>query len=245
MYKLKYFGPEYPLPISEDLKTRIKQSESDSIYKLYVHVIHEENDMYYVGVTKKTLAQRWGRGRCYPYGRMKEAIKKHGWNNIDHVVLSIKLDEETAHEFEIELIKELDSTNPERGFNISTGGLCGSNGVRKCGPENHFYGRKHSDKSRALIKAHHAPCSGKNNSFFGRKHSAESRARMSATLKGLQAGENSPVAKKVVNIETGMVFNTIKEACIYAGSGHVGSVCNGKRPSAGKKDGVALHWRFL
>lgn len=246
MRKLKTLGVEYPLPIPEELKERIKNSNAEDCYKLYVHVVHDLNDMYYVGVTKIPISHRWRNGGGYMFsGRFYKKIKEHGWSNIDHIVLNDSLSEETAHALEIEVIKALNSTDPARGFNISTGGSCGANGVKKFGKENHYFGKKHSKKTRELIKKNHAPCAGKDNSFFGKKHSAESRIKMSESHKGKYLGAENSVSKKVINIESGLVFDTVKDACAFAGSRHVGDVCRGTRNTAGTKNGTKLHWRFL
>lgn len=242
--KLTYYGIDYPLPISEELKQRIASYDGNGRYKLYVHVVHEETDRYYVGVTKNTLAQRWERGRGYPGSRFHTAIEKHGWDNIDHVVLIETLSEEDAYEFEKQTIKELDSASEDHGYNVSLGGK-GATGIQLFGERNHFYGRKHSAESRKLIQLHHADCKKEKNSFYGKKHSIESRKKMSESHKGKYCGAENFSARRIINLETGMVFDTLKDACKYAGSGHVIDVCRGHRQYAGKdKNGKRLSWRY-
>lgn len=246
MTKFFYYGMEYPLPISEELKNEIKHfDECDSdIYKLYVHIVHDGCDKYYVGVTKKTLGARWGRGKYYKLSRLHTAIDAYGWDNIDHVVLAHHLTEEHAHTFEKKLIAVLHSADERYGYNIALGGK-GVLGVQKFGEENPFYGKKHSAKSKELIRFNHADCSGEKNSFYGKKHSVESKRKMSEYHKGRQTGASNPVARKIVNIDTGKIFDTLKDACAYAKSGHVVDVCRGHRPSAGKdENGNPLHWRY-
>jgi len=58
-------------------------------------------------------------------------------------------------------------------------------GVRKCGKDNQFYGKKHTDETK---KAHSTFMTGKyvgkDNAFFGKKHSDETKKILSDTLKG-------------------------------------------------------------
>lgn len=242
--KFTYYGIDYPLPITEELKQHIASCENSGKYKLYVHVVHEERDKYYVGVTKNTLAKRWARGRGYPGAVFQAAIEKHGWDNIDHVALSQSLSEEDAYKLEKLTIKELNSASAECGYNIAFGGK-GVAGVQLFGDKNHFYGRKHSTESRDLIRLHHADCNKEKNAFYGKKHSLESRKKMSESHKGRYCGAENFASRKVINLETGIVFDTLKDACKYAGSGHVIDVCRGHRQYAGKdKSGRRLSWRY-
>ena len=50
------------------------------------------------------------------------AIKKYGWNNFEHIIVSDGLSEEEAKAMEIKLIAEHKSNIRKYGFNISSGG---------------------------------------------------------------------------------------------------------------------------
>lgn len=93
----------------------------ENTYKVYMHVT--PNGKRYIGVTKTRLAKRWQRGlgyKCNEY--FTNAIKKYGWDNIDHVVLFDNLNREEAEQKEIELIKQYKTTDREYGYNIEGGG---------------------------------------------------------------------------------------------------------------------------
>lgn len=84
----------------------------------------------YFGITKQKVKHRWSNGFGYkrhPY--FYNAIKKYGWDNIEHIVLFTGLSEQKAREREVELIALYDTTNPTLGYNISNGGESGANGV--------------------------------------------------------------------------------------------------------------------
>ena len=117
------------------------------------------NGKKYVGITNQSPEERWrgGKGYCrneYFY----RAILKYGWDNFQHIVLMSGLSEEEANLEEERLIRELDLTNPQKGYNLHTGGLHHkvSNATREkmsksqtgkfAGEKNPFYGKTHSEE---------------------------------------------------------------------------------------------------
>jgi group I intron endonuclease len=76
----------------------------------------------YIGATSKLPRVRWNYGYGYRGTLFFTAITKYGWNNIQHEVLATDLTAEQAHELEVLLIAQHDSTNPERGYNRASGG---------------------------------------------------------------------------------------------------------------------------
>ena len=104
---------------------------------MYCHT-NKINDKKYIGITSKEVNQRWkngsGYGKSQPY--FSNAIKKHGWDNFKHEVLFENLTKEEACAKEIELIVLYDTTNKEKGYNVSTGGSAP------------MYGRKHTEESK-------------------------------------------------------------------------------------------------
>lgn len=87
---------------------------------VYIHIF--PNGKVYIGQTKQTTAQRWIRGKGYKGQLVERAIKKYGWENIEHKVLYTDLSEEEANNLEIELIAKYKSTDERYGYNISSGG---------------------------------------------------------------------------------------------------------------------------
>lgn len=87
---------------------------------VYIHIF--PNGKVYIGQTSQTTAQRWIRGKGYKGQLVERAIKKYGWDNIEHKVLYSGLTEEEANEIEIRLISEYNSTNEDFGYNLLDGG---------------------------------------------------------------------------------------------------------------------------
>ncbi len=98
-------------------------------YKVYYHKVPSEisgysYDKYYIGIScRKNLVDRWGKnGNGYKNQYFYKAIKKYGWENIEHKILLENLNAETAKNLEVLLINELHSGIKDKGYNITTGG---------------------------------------------------------------------------------------------------------------------------
>lgn len=104
-------------------------------YSVYIHTT--PNKKYYVGITSLLPKHRWcktGKGyKRHPY--FYNAIKKYGWNNIDHEIIASNLTHDEACSFEKLLITKLNSNDRLYGYNISEGGE-GTCGVDRCGEKN-------------------------------------------------------------------------------------------------------------
>lgn len=91
------------------------------MYTVYVHIC--PNRKAYVGITGLELHDRWKRqGIGYKGQTFYEAIKKFGWDNIEHRVLFENLTREEAEQKESEAIEAFDSMNPEHGYNRTVAG---------------------------------------------------------------------------------------------------------------------------
>lgn len=96
----------------------------NKLYCVYKHV--SPSGKQYVGITCKRPEDRWDNGRGYIQNKhFWSAIQKYGWQNFKHEILATGLTMEDAVEMETRLIKEFDLTNPENGYNISSGGEVG------------------------------------------------------------------------------------------------------------------------
>ncbi len=125
------------------------------------------NGKIYIGCTIKTLSHRKiehkseanrRRGRYnIPF---YNAIRKYG---MDGFSWDIIWEGESEHEMwaeEIRVISKSNATSPDIGYNISNGGTRGTFGIKKSpdqikamsGPGNPFYGRKHSEYSKNLMR---------------------------------------------------------------------------------------------
>ena len=92
-------------------------------YKVYIHKF--PNGKAYIGITRQEPKVRWGGGNGYVRNEyMHRAIKKYGWENIEHIILFDGLSEEDACEIEKSLIKKYRTNEKEFGYNIESGGQC-------------------------------------------------------------------------------------------------------------------------
>ena len=115
----------------------------DKIYCVYMHTNLLDYKRY-IGVTKEVPERRWPNGYGYKprNGRQSHfwnAICKYGWDNFSHEILCDRLSKKEAYQKEQEFITKYDTTNPSKGYNLSTGG------------EAPTHGCKHSDETKIKI----------------------------------------------------------------------------------------------
>ena len=90
---------------------------------VYIHIF--PNGKKYIGITCQNPINRWRKdGSGYKeQPLMWKAIKKYGWNNIEHKILLEGLSKEEAEQKETELIKEFDTlVENKKGYNVQNGG---------------------------------------------------------------------------------------------------------------------------
>lgn len=122
--------------------------------------------MIYIGVTSLRIEDRRDCG--YQHNkRLTEAMRKYGWRNIEKTILADDLSCSAAFELEKTVIKELNATNPQLGYNISFGG------------KSTFAGLSHSDKFKKKMSA----------MYKGKVYSEETLNRM----RNAHAKERHPV----------------------------------------------------
>lgn len=216
-------------------------------YTVYMHI--SPSGKKYIGITYQTIENRWRNGNGYKTQMFWRAIEKYGWDNIEHIIIAKGLDKETAEWLEIELIRELDTTNTLYGYNVSTGGEGGN-------------GCKRSEETRQKISENHTDNSGENNPFYRKHHSEETIQKLSELAQGKYCGENNPMYGKgfllegknngraisVICLTTKRIFFTAREGAEFYNTHHqsVSKCCKGKRKSSGKlADGTKLVWRYL
>ena len=82
----------------------------ENCYTVYMHIC--PNGKKYIGITKLKPNIRWKNGKSYKGCVLfDKAIKKYGWDNMQHLVLYEKLKKEEAEQKEIELIAKYKSNN--------------------------------------------------------------------------------------------------------------------------------------
>ena len=197
-------------------------------YYVYKHTF--PNSKVYIGITKQNPEKRWRNGFGYTHNLfLKNAIQKYGWENIKHEILFDKLTEEEAYQKEIELIAYYKSNQREYGYNLSTGGECGSKGVKKTYVWNKGKTNVYSDEIKQRIskglKKHYATYGNSSKTKFikgqkawnkGKKTPLEIRKKLSEAhkqLTGSKAPRSKPILK--ISIETGEIlkkYSCAKEA---------------------------------
>lgn len=114
-------------------------------WKVYIHTT--PNGKYYVGITSQSIAKRWGKGSGYKKGQLfTKAIKKYGWDNIQHEVIAENLTEHEAKKFEQTLIEKLKSNNKKYGYNCTVGGD-GTIGFRHSDSTKHYISNLNKGRS--------------------------------------------------------------------------------------------------
>ena len=213
--------------------------KKDKRYCVYKHTA--PNGKVYIGQTCKVPSSRWSNGNGYKQNAyFWNAIQKYGWDNFQHEIIAENLIKEEADLKEIEMIAFYNSTNRECGYNISVGGASGTHGL------------KFSEESRQKIRESHIglkrskECIDKwrmSRSWYS--HSEKTKQKISEALKGRTVPiEKRPNMKKVICVETGIIYVSISEAARQCNidESSIGMVCNGakNRPTAG-----GYHWCFL
>lgn len=189
-------------------------------YKLYRHILRKEIseyefDKYYYGITSyKYVTTRWNRGDGYIHNNsFYKDILKFKWDNFEHEVLFNNLTLEEAESLERMYIALYDTMNPKHGYNKQTGGI-----KYDVHPDTR---KKFSDSKK-----------GKNNPMYGKPHSKEHNEKIS---------KNSKNKIKVINLDTGEIFNSIKEASEKYNCNRetISAVCRGRGKTAG-----GYHWAY-
>ena len=89
-----------------------------------VYKLSDPEGKIYIGVTGKTVEERWNRGRGYPKKLpIRKAIDYYGWGSFKKEVLCEKMTREGAEKLERWFIAYYDSSDPEKGYNRFLGGL--------------------------------------------------------------------------------------------------------------------------
>ena len=198
-------------------------------YCVYVHT-NKINGKKYVGQTiyGDKPHKRWDNGNGYRNSSyFYKAIQKYGWDGFEHEVVANSLTAQEADNFEKILIKELDTTCQNKGYNIEPGGNRNKTmsdatkkkiseshigdknpmyGVSLSGEKNGMYGKHHTDETKMRISE---TISGEKNTHYGKPMSEETKQKISQSKKGKYTGDSNPFYGKHHTEET---KNRISEA---------------------------------
>lgn len=195
------------------------------------------NGKIYIGQTVRPL-----RVRIKEHARHKEtpfdrAIQKHGIENFVFEVIDRANSIEELNQKEIYWIEHFKSF--------------GRNGYNACIGGENTIGYQHTEEAKAkMSETKSRMYLGANNPFYGKHHSEATRAKFSKIRKGRalsdewkkHISEGSAAKVKVRNIETGEIFNSIKEAAekYKIIPTHITRVCRGRRNKTG-----GYHWEYV
>lgn len=102
----------------------------DGCFTVYMHIA--PNGKKYIGITSKTVEERWANGNGYRHNaHFFDAIHKYGAENFEHVIIAQNLSKEDSCALEKKLIAQYDTTNREKGYNHSVGGELSAYGVKR------------------------------------------------------------------------------------------------------------------
>lgn len=200
-------------------------------YYIYKHI--SPSNKVYIGITSLKPTRRWRNGNGYKSNSyFYRAIQKYGWNNFEHEILLEGLTKEEACEEEQKLIAMYDSRNPQKGYNLSTGGEYPAKGMQHTG--------EYKQKMSSLF-------SSENNPFYGHHHTEETKQKMSQTHKGKTISKeqkekiiNNSTKTPIICVELNKHFSGIRMAGRELGIDHSNIIAclKGKQETAG-----GYHWR--
>lgn len=202
---------------------------------------NKTNGKIYVGRTSTSFKQRTQEHLRRSTTYFGKALKKYGIDNFDYQIIDTADTQEELNEKEIYWISKLNSLIPN-GYNLCKGGRTSFgyhhteetkkkisvtkliNGNMK-GEKNHYYNKKHSDEIRQKMKEAWV--------------NEERHAKLREQNKNL---DRTYQQKKVINVDTGEVFDSIKEAAMkyHLKETHISRVCRGKRKRTG-----GFRWKYF
>ena len=163
-------------------------------YIVYIHI--SPSNKRYIGITSKKPNKRWQNGKGYKrQDYFYRAIEKYGWDNFQHIIIAKGLTKEEAEWLEIELIREWDTTNKDKGYNLTLGGEGGvpTEDVKQkisenrkgkcCGEDNPMFGKNPRDfmteeEIKKWEKKMSEIMSGENHPMFGKHHTEETKQKI-------------------------------------------------------------------
>ena len=206
-------------------------------YTVYLHK-NLKNQKVYIGQTSQSVQKRWNNGKGYiPSPHFYAAIQKYGWDNFEHIILKEKLTAEEADYWEKYYISLYQSQQPEKGYNILSGGneklkeyWSDENNRKNQSLKRKQYFKNHPEEIKEIVD--------RLNTFeINEKHRLFMKNNYNTSFLK-QINEKRKI--QVLCIETGKVFDSLVEASKFynISVGNISSVLSGKRKTAG-----GYHWK--
>lgn len=227
------------------------------MYSIYV-ITNTVNGKQYVGYTGRKVDARWKshvkeskQEYSSMYGSpLQTDIREYGEDCFTHQVLVTTEDKVLAMQLEDEATIIL-NTHVPNGYNRQVG----YHGEGMSGENNPMWGKHHSEDTKKKLSENHWDMSGENHPMWGKHLSEETKKKLSEKLKGRtlseetkdkisesNSGANNPRARKCICVETGQIFDTIREASECVGLKNPTNIvkcCRGERKTAG-----GYHWMY-
>ncbi len=206
--------------------------------KTYIIYLHRNkiNGKCYVGQTCQKPETRWGKDGWHYHEQelFYRAIQKYGWDNFEHIILEVDIPADKVDERELYWGGYYHALAPE-GYSLSFG-----QGKKLISSE-----LEKENRSKASIQKWQDD-NYKQKVIQGRQKmweeaTEECKKKMLSNLD--RTGKGGKVrSKKVECIETGIIYDSTREAERQTGIKHnnISQVCNGQRQTAGK-----FHWRYV
>lgn len=184
-------------------------------YSVYKHTT--PSGKVYIGITSKPVEERWLNGRGYARNEhFWNAIKKYGWDNIEHRILATGLSKEEASEAEKMYIALYRSHEIKHGYNLTEGGETGivhtMESRRKLSEskkgQRYNIGVPFTEERKRHLSENHADVSGEKNPMYGKKKPADEIARRQAH-RVYKYGSENPCARPILQLD--MDGNIVKE----------------------------------
>lgn len=206
-------------------------------YTVYLHK-NLKNQKVYIGQTSQSVQKRWNNGKGYVSSpHFYAAIQKYGWDNFEHIILKEKLTAEEADYWEKYYISLYQSQQPEKGYNILSGGneklkeyWSDENNRKNQSLKRKQYFKNHPEEIKEIMD--------RLNTFeINEKHRLFMKNNYNTSFLK-QINEKRKI--QVLCIETGKVFDSLVEASKFynISVGNISSVLSGKRKTAG-----GYHWK--
>ena len=176
-------------------------------YSVYKHTT--PSGKVYIGITSKPVEERWLNGRGYRRNEhFWNAIKKYGWENIEHEILEEGLTREEAGRAEQRYISEYQSADQSKGYNLTTGGEKGAHHTeasrRKLSEsrngQRYNIGVPFTEERKQHLREHHADVRGEKNPAFGKRWTAEQIAVRQAH-RTYTYGSDNPSARAILQLD--------------------------------------------
>lgn len=208
-------------------------------YCIYIHT-NLKNGKVYIGQTNN-VERRWSNNgikyRLSP--RFWSAIQHYGWENFSHKILEDNLTKDQADQKEKYYIKKYDSTNLDKGYNLTQGGTGGDTHRFWSEERKNQYIETCKQESQRRIEE---------TDWKEKLSEAQKkwwcREKESGNTRNFPKGKNHKWSKPVICIETGQYFDSCADAAEWVGyprskSSFISRVANGDRNTC-----KGYHWKF-